>query len=238
MAGFVPAGPRSATAVDGKSDFTDRQIHSSIVLQDGATGNGKLFTVPQGQPVTYMRGAATQATQQAWQTQHTKLTTSMEKAGELGNGIGDVAVRGISTHMEQAKVSALQVVSTYGATDYEVADICSKLHLTLNVAKKPMFESPAFTFPSMGGVAGGLAVTGVPAAAALSRASNATIGNPGLIRRLRSHIGIARNDGFDVTLEIAGNSALAFRITGDATHDGAASLYWVVMPVTVRGDVR
>lgn len=239
---FVPAGNRSATAVTGKSDFTDQNIYSSIVVQDGGSGSAKLFTVPQGQAIPALKGPTVLATPNAWQQTHTKLTTIMEKAGELGKGIGDVAIRGISVHLEQAKTPATAVLvtgaSAYGVTDYEIMDLCSKTSLELRVSKKPMFTSPLYSFPTMGGAVGSLAIGSNAASTAMTKNTIATLGTPGTIRRLRAHIPAERGDTLEAEVEVAGNSVLAFRDTGSSTVAGDPSLLWCMLPSTVRGDVR
>lgn len=230
---YVPAGNRSATAASGQSDFQDGNIYSSIVVQNGGGGNQKLFTVPQGQTIPRLSGAGSAAPVQTWQQVHTKLTTLMEKAGELGKGIGDAAIRGISVHVEQAKaLPSTAALSTYGATDYELADLASKCSVELRISKKPMFTSPLWSFPSMGGVFGAIAYSG---AAAASTRGQATIGQPGLIRRLRSHVMAERGDTLEAEVEVAANSQLEFR---SSSSDGIPCLLWVVLPSTIRADVR
>lgn len=240
--GYIPAGSRSSTAVDGKSDFTDQNLYSSIVLADGGSGSMKLFTVPQGQPIPELKGAAVLATANPWQMIHSKLTTIIEKAGELGKGIGDAAVRGIACHLEQAKVPSTAVLPTttsaWGTTDYEVIDVLSKASLELRVSKKPMFTAPVFTFPTMGGAYGSMAIGSNAASTAMVKNSTTTIGVPGNIRRLRAHIPVERQDTLEVEFEVAGNSTLAFRETGSSSNPGAPSLFYVVLPSTLRGDVR
>lgn len=241
--GFIPAGARSSTAVDGKSDFTDQNLYSSIVLADGGSGSMKLFTVPQGQPIPQLKGAATLATVNPWQMIHSKLTTIIEKAGELGKGIGDAAVRGIACHLEQAKIPSTGVLPSgttlgWGATDFEVIDVLSKCSLELRVSKKPMFTAPIFTFPTMGGAYGSLAIGSNAASTAMTKNTLTTIGVPGNIRRLRAHIPVERQDTLEAEFEVAGNSTLAFRETGSSTVSGIPTLFFVVLPSTLRGDVR
>lgn len=238
MPGYIPAGNRSATAVDGKSDFTDQNLYSSVVLQDGGSGSMKLFTVPQGQTIPQLKGPTVAITTNPWQQIHSKLTTIIEKAGELGKGIGDANLRGISCHMEQCKITPgtgaiVTGTTAWGATDFELMDVLAKCSLEIRVSKKPMFTAPIFTFPTMGGVFGALSQT-----ANASSRSISTIGQPGLIRRLRAHIPVERQDTLEAELEVAGNATLAFRETGGASNTGAPSLFFVVFPATIRGDVR
>lgn len=235
MGVMIPVGPRSATAVDGVSGFTDQNIHSSLLLQDGAQGNGKMFSIPQGQAINAMKGATIIApANNGWQLTHSRLTTIMEKAGELGNGIGDINIRAISMHIEQASnlATGLPPVSpnSYGATDQEIAEICAKVSIELRVGKKPMFNGRVADLPSMGGVNASVA-TGT-----LAKYQVSTLGQPGLIRRLRSQIQVARNDTMVVDVEVASNSTLNFRETGVTT--GAPTLLYCVLPSFVRGDAR
>lgn len=240
--GYIPAGSRSSTAVDGKSDFTDQNLYSSIVLADGGSGSMKLFTVPQGQPIPELKGTATLATANAWQMTHSKLTTIIEKAGELGKGIGDAAVRGIACHLEQAKIPSTGVLPTttsaWGATDADVVDVLSKASLELRVSKKPMFTSPIWALPTMGGAAGALAIGSAANSTAMTKNTLTTIGVPGSIRRLRAHIPVERQDTLEAEFEVAGNASLSFRETGSSSNPGAPTLFYVLLPSTLRGDVR
>lgn len=229
--GFIPAGARSATAASGLSDFQDQTLYSSIVVQNDGGGNQKAFTVPQGQNIPRLSGGASLAPLQPWQQTHTKLTTIIEKAGELGKGIGDAAIRGLSLHVEQATLTAAGVLSTYGATQVELADLSSKVSFELRVSKKPMYSSPLFALPTMGGVFGSLA-----GSAALPNVNGlVTIGRPGSIRRLIRHIMCERSDTLEAEFEVAANSQLAFR---SAASDGIPCLLWALLPASIRNDVR
>lgn len=231
MAGFIPAGARSATAASGLSDFQDQTLHSSIVVQNGGGGAQKAFTVPQGQTIPRLSGAGSAAPVQAWQQTHTKLTTIIEKAGELGKGIGDAAVRGIALHVEQATLAAAGTLSTYGAAQVELADLSSKVSFELRVSKKPMYTNPLFALPTMGGVFGSLA-----GSAALPNVNSlVTIGRPGAIRRLIRHIMVERADTLEAEFEVAANSTLAFRAS---SSDGIPCLLYVLLPSSIRNDVR
>ena len=49
---------RSPTAVDGKADMRDENIYSALVVGSGGAGQQKVFTVPQGQAIPRLVGAA------------------------------------------------------------------------------------------------------------------------------------------------------------------------------------
>lgn len=230
--GYIPAGVRSATAASGLSDFQDQNLYAAIVAQHGGGGSQKAFTTAQGMPVPRLSGAAIAAPLQPWQQTHTKLTTIIEKNGELGKGIGDAAIRGLSNHVEQATYTQAGLVSTYGATFQELADLQSKVSIELRVSKKPMFTSPLFAQPTIGGVYGGVSLD---AAAAPAVVGVNTLGQPGIIRRLQKHIMCERGDTLELEYEVAANSTLAFR---SAASDGIPCLVWAVLPSSIRNDVR
>lgn len=230
MAGFIPAGARSATAASGLSDFQDQNIYSAIVAQNGGGGTAKAFTVPQGQQIPRLSGAASAAPVQTWQQTHTKLTTLIEKAGELGKGIGDAAIRGISLHVEQARQNADGTLSTYGATAVELSDLSSKVSFELKISKKPMFTTPLHSLPTMGGVFGSIS-----GGAAGEVHNLTTLGRPGSIRRLIRHVMCERADSLEAEFEVASNSTLLFR---SAASDGIPCLLWVLLPASIRNDVR
>lgn len=229
---FVPAGVRSATAVAGVSDMRDENIYSSALLQNGGAGPISLFTVPKGQAIPALRGAASAASTNAWQTTHGDHSTSLEKAGELGDGTGDAAFRGIALHLEQARITdaAGGGISAFGATQLEIADLGAKAAFELRVGKKPMFKSPFFALPTVGGAVGSMAST-------INNAvyDTSTNGRPGSIRRLIRHIMCSRRDTLEGVLTVANSAVLAFR---SAAADGVPCLLWCLMPSNVRGDAR
>lgn len=232
---YLPAGPRSATAASGISDIRDENLYSAVVLQDGGAGPISFFTVPKGQQIPALRGSGVQATPNAWQQIHGDHTTNLEKAGELGDGIGDAGIRGITLHLEAASLAEggedLEL-STYGTTQLEIAELQRKTSFELKVSKKPMFKSPFFAFPTVGGVVGTVS-TGTAAVVDIS-----TNGNPGAIRRLVRAIMASRRDTLEGVLTVAGGTALSFRTAGSLENPGNPSLCWCVLPSNIRGDVR
>lgn len=222
---------RSPTAVDGKSDFRDENIYSALVLANGAAGQAKLFTVPQGQNIPELKGAGITATTQPHQQVFSSATTNLTKAGELGSGIGDAAIRGIGLSLETAAVTpATGVARGFGATQFEVADILSKCSFSLRVANKPQITGNVSFFPSAGGSFGSISTTGNAATASV--ASN---GWPGSYKRLKIPIPVARNDTLEGVFEVAGSSALAFSVT---SGEGQPTLLYVNLASNVAGDVR
>lgn len=222
---------RSPTAVGGKSDFRDEHIYSAIALQHGAAGVQKLFTIPQGQSIPTLRGSAITATANAHQTTYTESTTNLTKAGELGSGIGDAAIRAIGCTLETAAVTASTGAARgFGATQFEVADVLAKCFFTLRVANKPQITGPIWAYPSSGGVTGAISTTGTGATASIAQN-----GVPGQLRRLKIPIPVARNDTLEGVFGVSGGSSLAFSVTGS---DGQPTLLWVNLYANVAGDVR
>lgn len=235
---YLPAGPRSATAVDGVTDRRDENVYSAVRLQNTAQGSISMFTQAKSGQIPALFGTSTASTN-AWQTIYGDNTTNLEKAGELGDGIGDIAVRGIALHVEEAGINtAVAGTATagnptaYGATQLELADLNRKVSFELKISKKPMFKSPFFCFPSVGGAVASLGVT--TNAIAVSTATN---GRPGAIRKLITHIMVSRRDTIEGVVAIAGGSSLLFRTSG-AGADGIPMLLWGVLPSSVRGDAR
>lgn len=224
---------RSPTAVDGKSDFRDDNIYSSILLQSGGAGQQKLFTIPQGQAIPSLKGAGIIASTQAHQLTYTETTTNLTKAGELGSGIGDAAIRGIGISLEGAAITlATGAPRTFGATQFEVEDVLSKCFFTLRIANKPMITGPIFAFPAAGGAYSSISTTG-----AAATASVATNGWPGSYKRLKLPIPVARNDTLEGVFGVAGGSALAFSTSAPGS-EGQPSLLWVMLAANVAGDIR
>ncbi|MBP6479882.1 MAG: hypothetical protein KA310_03450 [Pseudomonadales bacterium] len=227
---YLPAGPRSATAVPGTTDKRDENIYAAGVLQNSANGSMSLFTVPKGQPLPFLRGTST-ATTNGWQTLNQDHTTNLEKAGELGDGIGDAAIRGLSLNCEQAGfLPAAGTLDAYGATSYELMDLQRKCSFEFRVSKKPMFKSPFFAFPGVGGVNGALSSTINNAVRDIS-----TNGASGRVRRLMTHIMASRRDTLEGVFTVCGGASLLFR---SSAADGIPTLLWCVLPCTIRGDAR
>ncbi len=228
---YLPAGPRSATAVTGVTDKRDENVYSAVCLQNTGGGQISMFTVPKGQAIPTLNGTST-ATANAWQTRFGDTTTNLEKAGELGDGIGDAALRGIALHAEEAPLlPATGLAGIYGATQQELAELNRKVSFELRVSKKPMFKSPFFAFPSVGGAIAAIGYFGT----ATTAVTTATNGRPGAIRRLMSHIMVSRRDTLEGVLAVAGGSTLLFRAS---SADGIPLLVWCIIPSTIRGDAR
>lgn len=236
---LLPAGARSATAASGISDIRDENLYSAVVLADGAAGPISFFTVPKGQAIPELKGSGVTATTNAWQMIHGDHTTNFEKAGELGDGIGDAGIRGITLHVEAAgfiqAAAAAPTVTSYGATNSELADLQRKTSFELKVSKKPMFKSPFFAFPTVGGVVGSPAMNGTQAAGTTVLNDISTNGNPGSIRRLVRAIMASRRDTLEGVLTVAGGASLSFR---SGASLGTPCLVWCVLPANIRGDVR
>ena len=223
---------RSPTAVGGKSDFRDEHVYASIVLADGASGIQKLFTIPQGQSIPVLKGSGKTATTNSHQTTFTESTTNLTKAGELGSGIGDAAIRAIGITLEQAAIAiSTGLPRAFGGTQFEMSDILAKGFFLLRIANKPQIIGPVFSFPCSGALFGSVGTTGNA-----TTASIANNGWPGTLRRLKIPIPVARNDTLEGVIGVAGGAVLAFNAGQGA--DGQPLLLWCNLFCNVAGDVR
>jgi hypothetical protein len=141
---------RSPTAVDDKSDLRDENVYSALVVQHSGAGQQSVFTVPKGQSIPTLNGSVT-ATANAHQTKYTDLTTNLTKAGELGSGLGDGSIRAIGITMEQAAyTTATGAPRSFGATQFEVADVLAKCFFQLKVGGKQQVSGPILRLPVLG----------------------------------------------------------------------------------------
>lgn len=224
---------RSSTAVDDKADMRDENLYSSIVVAHGASGQKKMFTVPQGQAIPVLAGAGIAPTS-PHQLSHTELTTNFTKAGESGSAIGDFSIRGIGITFE----SAYTVVngenegslSGYGMGQQEVNECLAKTFARLIIAGKKQIEGPTWSFPASGSAFGGVATS-----AENIVASSMSNGWPGALRRLKLPILVARTDTVELVFGVAGSDSLVFSTQAGA---GQASLVWCNLHALVAGDVR
>jgi hypothetical protein len=231
MQALLPKGIRSATAAPGYEDIRDDEIYSAGVLQYGGQSEMSLFTVPKGQAIPYLRGSAITATTNGWQSLYSDLTTNLAKAGELGSGIGDVAVRAVFATIEQASYnSSTGVYTSYGATPWDVQDILSKTYLKLKVGQKTYIQGQTFRFPSGGGAYGSISTT-------QTGVSMGVVGNgvPGRGRPLKMPIVIERSDTLEAIVGVAPNSSL---VLSTASGTGQPTLLWINLASNVGGDVR
>jgi len=219
---------RSPTAVEGKAAMRDENLYSAFVAQDGGAAAVSIFTVPRGQNIPVMQGAGAAAVA-AHQLRYSPLTTNFSKAGELGSGIGDAALRGIGMNIETAWYTVAGVQNTFGAGDREVNEILSKISMELKVGGKKQIEGPVFAFPASGGLYGGISTTG-------NNVTVATVQNgwPGALRRVKIPIPVARND----TLEAIITPASPLSFTTAAAAGGNPSLVWINCHAIIKGDAR
>lgn len=220
---------RSPTAVEGKADMRDDNIYSSIVVGTGASGQGKVFTVPQGQAIPRLMGAGIAPTSAHLLT-HTELTTNLTKAGEAGSSIGDFSVRAIGINFENGYYDSSGVLNSYGMGQQEVNEVLSKTFFQFRIAGKKQIEGATFMFPASGAAYGGIAST--ENAVTVSSLNN---GWPGALRRLKLPILVARNDTIDGTFGVAGSDTLTFSVGSGV---GQSSLIWFNLLCYVKGDVR
>jgi hypothetical protein len=235
MPSFIyPAAQRPSTAVAGLGDQHDDNVYSAIVVAHGGVGTQKAFVAGQGSPIPALTGTAIPvANVPNTYVNYTPLTTVIEQSGQLGNSIGDAEIRAIGVTFDLAAYSyAAATPRVFGATPFEIADVLGKCRMEVKVSNKRRIQGPVWSYPNLGGMAGGLATT----------ANAATIGavNNGPFptgRRLKSPILIARNDV--LVAEFTADAALAFSDTSFATtHAGQATLVWINLIGTLRSDVR
>lgn len=231
---LIPAGPQSATAVPGKGDARDENVYSSLVVQHAGTGQQKVFTVPQGQNIPTLRGATT-ATTQAHQLTYSDLTTNLVEAGKLGNAIGDASFRGLSVQVEQAAYNnGTAAIRGFGVTQFELADVLSKMAFEFKIAGKRQIIGPFHQFPATGGASGSVSSTAT-AGATLGVVSIANNGGGWGARKLVTPIGASRNDTLEGVVSVATGASLAFGVT---TGEGQPALVWFNLFASVIGDVR
>jgi hypothetical protein len=234
---FADARFRSPTAVQNTSDVRDENVYSSVVLQHGGSGVQQLFTVASGGTIPRFTGSAATAPAQVHQQAYSDLTTNLAKSGELGSAFGEATIRAIGACLEVAAVN--QGASTaasagqariFGATQWEVADVLSKVAFEFKIGGKRQIIGALNMFPAYGGVTGAISTTGTAASASI--ASNGWVGS---LRRLKAPILCARNDQIQGTLSSGNGSALSFSNTA---ADGQPTLLWINLHTSIKGDVR
>lgn len=233
---LVPSADfRSPTAVKNKSDMRDENLYAALVVAYGGSGAQTIFSIPKGQAIPALKGSAITVTQ-AHQTTYSKLTTDLTKAGELGSGIGDAAIRGVAMTLESCGQNPLTgVLNTYGATPYELLECQSKISFEFRIAEKKQIIGPMFTFPAFGGATGSVGISTTANNTTLL-AGIATNGNPVASgRRLKVPIPCARNDTIEGIIEVAASASLVF---STSTGAGQSSLLWVNLLASIKGDVR
>lgn len=235
---------RSPTAMAGKSDLRDEQVYSSHRFGDAATGQGKVFTVPQGQSIPILGTAASVVP--LHHVSYTALTTNLTKAGELGSSLGDVSVRALGITLEAARVptfvpgtagtdpfgvAAAGGALGYGFTGPEAIDFLSKTTFLLRIGGKKQIEGPSWQFPNMGGPT--FQSLGSPAAtvtAVIFLAQNGEVGYGG--RKLKLPILIARTDTLEGEINIPSGSLTV------GTTNTREGLVWYTLLSLIKGDVR
>jgi hypothetical protein len=225
---------RSPTAVDGISALRDENVYSAACVAHGAAGVVPTFTAPKGAPIPTLTGVVV-APLQAHQRIYTLLTTNLSKAGEPGSSLGDLAIRAIGISIEAAAYAlATGVPRTFGATQFEVADILAKMYLEFKISGKKQVEGPFISFGNAGSMSGSTFSTGGG-----STVSTVNNGGANSIRRFKLPIPVGRTDVVEGNLGVAGGSALAFNTAGAGPGtDGQPCLVWVISNCVLSGDAR
>jgi hypothetical protein len=220
---------RSPTAVPGKSGGRDENIYSAIVVGHGGAGTQKLFTVPEGQAIPRLVGAGIAPTAQHL-LNHTKLTTNLGKAGEVGSAIGELSIRSIGMGFETGYVDGVGVLNTYGFGQQETSEVMAKTFIIFRISGTKQIEGPTSFFPTPGAVFGSVSTT--EATTTVSYLNN---GWPNGGRRLKVFLPAARTDQLEVEFGTAGGVTLTFSIT---TGVGQSSLVWCNLWCGVMADAR
>jgi len=220
---------RSPTAAAGQSGGRDENIYSAIVVGHGGAGTQKLFTVPEGQAIPRLVGAGIIPTAQHL-LNHTKLTTNLGKAGEVGSAIGELSIRSIGIGFEGGYYDANGVLNTYGFGQQEVSEVMAKTFCIFRISGTKQIEGPVAFFPTPGAVFGGVSTT--TTSKTVSFVNN---GWPGGGRRLKVFLPAARTDQLEVEFGTGGGVTLNFSV---ATGVGQSSLVWCNLWCGVMADVR
>ncbi len=220
---------RSPTAVPGKSGGRDENIYSSIVVGYGGAGTQKLFTVPEGQAIPRLVGSGIAPTAQHL-LNHTKLTTNLGKAGEVGSAIGELSIRSIGIGFEQGYYSSTGVLNTYGYGQQEAAETMAKTFMIFRISGTKQIEGPTNFFPAPGALFGAVSTT----------RNNSSVnflnnGWPGGGRRLKVFLPAARTDQLEVEFGTGGGVTLTFSV---ASGVGQSSLVWCNLWCGVMADAR
>jgi hypothetical protein len=226
---FTDPRMRSPSAAAGLSGGRDENIYSAIVVGHGGAGTQKMFTVPEGQAIPRLVGAGIAPTAQHL-LNHTKLTTNLGKAGEVGSAIGELSIRSIGVGFESAYYDVNGALNTYGMGQQEVFEMLSKTFLIFRISGTKQIEGPTSFFPTPGNAFGALATT--ENSVTVSALSN---GWPGGGRRLKVFLPAARTDQLEVEFGTAGGVSVSFSAT---TGVGQSSLVWCNLWCGVMADVR
>ncbi|HUI23375.1 MAG TPA: hypothetical protein VLY82_03170 [Nitrososphaerales archaeon] len=222
---------RSVTAATGIGDAHDGQVYNAGVLQNGGTGLLKLFSVQFGQPIPRLSAAGNAAPLQTYQQTYTLTTTNLDRPSQLGDNLGDAAIRGLSITLEQAAiVLTTGAPRTWGATQFEVAEITQTCAGEFKIGGKSQMQAPIFGYPQYGGVAGSVATTGNSTTASIALNGAIPVG-----RELRTPMMLGRYDSLVFEFSVANGYTLAFSA---GTTDGRPILCWALFLVDFMSDVR
>ena len=233
MAQMVYPNPRyrSVTAATGIGDAHDGMVYSAGLLQHLGQGQLKLFSVQFGQAIPNLKGPAIAASTNIWQTTYTLTTTNLDRPSQLGDNLGDAALRGIGVTLETAAITPVTGAQrSFGATQFEVADVLSKCSGEFKIGAKPQMQGPIFGYPQYGGAAGSLSTTGNAQTASIAQNAGIPIG-----REFRTPMMLGRYDSLSFEVTVANGATLAFSAT---TLDGQPTLVWCLILVDFMTDVR
>jgi len=222
---------RSVTAATGIGDAHDGMIYSAGVVAHLGQGLLKLFSVQFGQAIPELKGTAITATANVWQTTYTLTTTNFDRPSQMGDNLGDAALRGIGVTIEAAAVTlATGAQRTFGASQFEVCDILSKCAGEFKIGSKPQMQGPIWAYPQYGGAAAAISTTGNAATASIAQNGAIPVG-----REFRTPMMLGRYDSVVYEFSVANGATLAFSNTGT---DGQPTLVWCLILCDFMSDVR
>lgn len=224
--------PNSPLAAPGQYGQRLDNLYSSVVFQHGASGNTKLFTVPEGGVIDKVKSTSITASTQAHHDKHSELTTNLSQAGQLGNEIGDIVVEKFGFWYEQASFNSSGVPFDYGFLASDVNQILSKTTCKVQIGGQQYTKGPMRQFGQLSGIMGPLTTT----------ESEQTLGfvSAGPIGMGRSFAKIplqaTQTDLIKVELTIANGSSLTFTTTTGEGQPGLVTAEaWVITAAEVRG---
>lgn len=108
------------------SEYVQQPVWSSVLLGPGAIGTASLFTIPIGFAVPRLGGVPTDLMPCA-----TRLHTNLNKAGEMGSGIGDLLIQSTEYQVIGGNLDDLSKIGNFVRFTLRIG-ACEKFSLFLN----------------------------------------------------------------------------------------------------------
>ena len=228
---FFPAPKfRSALAVPGVGNISDKMVYSSIVAGHGGGSGARAFTVPMSGAIVRMMGAAIAPTE-THHLLHDFHSTNLEKPSEMAGSIGDARIRAIAVKLENARPLAAGSFGTYGMTPADVCEFLAKIYSRFYVGGNDQITTPVSQLPAAGGPNGTVFCAAAGTATGIVSNGSSILGG----KRLRVPIAIGQTDLISMLFQSGNGSTLTFAVT---TGVGQASLVTTYLSAFTRSDVR